>query len=115
MLEAVELLLLGVRRTRYVFIPVETTCTQGKGTNYYTDSRTFRGAAVFMRLVDILSQKEYSYTYEEGRITRAVESDVVLNENLMIVSKTVIHTLLHIERSINSVPVARCGVFVYGQ
>lgn len=58
--------------------------------------RTFRGAAVFMRSVDILCQKEYSYTYEEGRITRAVESDVTLNENQMIVSKTIVHTPCHI-------------------
>ena len=50
----------------------------------------------FMCSVDILSQKKYSYTYEEGRITRAVESDVVLNESQMIVSKTIVHTLRYI-------------------
>ncbi len=46
-----------------------------------------------MWLVDILCQKEYSYTYEEGRITRAVESNVALNENQMITAKTIVHTL----------------------
>ena len=33
-----------------------------------------RGAAVFMRLVDILCQKEYNYFYKNGRINRATES-----------------------------------------
>ena len=49
-----------------------------------------------VRSVDILCQKEYSYTYEEGRVTRAVESDVTLNDGQMVTAKTVVHTLRYI-------------------
>ena len=36
------------------------------------------------RSIDITAQKEYTYSYEDGRIMRAVESDVEFDESGLI-------------------------------
>ena len=49
-----------------------------------------------VRSVDILSQKEYNYLYEDGRICRAAECDITLDENNMVLTRTVLFTLRYI-------------------
>ena len=46
-----------------------------------------------VRSVDILSMKEYNYLYEDGRICRAAECDITLDENGMVLTRTVLFTL----------------------
>lgn len=53
----------------------------------------YDNAGNIVRFVDILSQKEYNYIYEEGRISRAAECDITLDENGMVLTRTVLFTL----------------------
>ncbi len=48
-----------------------------------------------MRSIDILGLKEYTYTYEEGRIIRATESTVQLNGEI-VTSTTVTNTVRYV-------------------
>jgi len=52
----------------------------------------YDGEGNIVRSIDILSQKEYNYEYEEGRIVRATEADIALSGEIVI-SKTVINTV----------------------
>jgi len=45
-----------------------------------------------MSQIDILAGKEYTYTYEEGRIVRATEAVVQLT-NEMVTHKVITHTV----------------------
>ncbi|MBQ7857502.1 MAG: RHS repeat-associated core domain-containing protein [Oscillospiraceae bacterium] len=47
-----------------------------------------------VRSVDILAKKEYNYSYEEGRLLRATECDITLDEATgMVTAKTLVNTL----------------------
>ena len=46
-----------------------------------------------LRSVDILANKEYNYIYEQGRIVRATEARVSLNDNGFAVSKDIVNTI----------------------
>ena len=54
------------------------------------------GCGCFYASVDILFQKEYSYIYDEGRIIRAVECDVTIDNAGMITSKSLVHALRYV-------------------
>ncbi len=41
-----------------------------------------------VRSIDILGLKEYNYVYEEGKIVRETQSDITLNDDEFVVSKT---------------------------
>ncbi len=47
----------------------------------------------FVRSIDILSSKEYTYTYEDGVLTRVAEYTVTVGENEIITARTLLHTL----------------------
>ena len=68
--------------------------TTGTLTAHYRYAYDNEGNIV--RSVDILSQKEYNYLYEEGRISRAAECDITLDENNMVLTRTVLFTLRYI-------------------
>jgi len=42
---------------------------------------------------DVLSKKEYNYTYENGRIMRTAECNIVLNSDGIITKKTLINSI----------------------
>ncbi len=41
------------------------------------------------------SEKEYNYIYEDGKVVRATEYDIVLNEDEFIIGKTVVTTVMY--------------------
>ena len=45
----------------------------------------YDGDGNIVRFIDISVKKEYTYTYEEGRIVRATEFDITLNDNGYII------------------------------
>ena len=45
-----------------------------------------------IRSIDILAKKEYNYIYDEGRLVRATENDIVLNGE-MVTGRTVVNTV----------------------
>ena len=60
-------------------------------TAYYKYS--YDGNNNIIRSIDILAQKEYNYEYEEGKIVRATESDIELNANEIVISKTLLNSV----------------------
>ena len=44
------------------------------------------------RSIDILAKKEYNYEYEESRVVRATESNIVLNGEI-VTSKVIVNTV----------------------
>ncbi len=52
----------------------------------------YDGQGNIVRSIDILSEKEYNYEYEEGRIIRATECDIELSGEI-ITSKVVVNTI----------------------
>ncbi len=48
-----------------------------------------------VRSIDIRAKKEYNYTYEDGRLMRAVESNVTLSDIGNVTSKTVLNTIIY--------------------
>ena len=42
---------------------------------------TYDAEGNIVRSIDIFTEKEYTYTYEEGRIVRVTECDVTVNAN----------------------------------
>ena len=44
----------------------------------------------------ILSWKEYTYTYEGGKVVRAAESDITLDSNGIVTGKTLVNSILYI-------------------
>ena len=53
----------------------------------------YDGNGNIVRSIDILSKKEYNYEYEESRIVRATESDIELNANEIVISKTLLNSV----------------------
>jgi len=45
------------------------------------------------RSIDIFSQKEYTYTYEDGKLLRATESAIEVNSDGIVTVKTPLHSL----------------------
>lgn len=57
---------------------------------------TYDGDGNIARSIDILSKKEYTYIYERGRITKAVEFNVVINSSTgLISSRTAQNTIFY--------------------
>ena len=52
----------------------------------------YDGDGNIVRSIDISGKKEYNYEYEEGRIIRAAESDIILSGEI-VTSKTVVNTV----------------------
>ena len=52
----------------------------------------YDGQGNILRSIDVLGEKEYNYSYENGRLVRATESDITLT-NEIVTAKTVIHTI----------------------
>ena len=52
----------------------------------------YDGQGNIVRSIDILGEKEYNYTYEEGRIARATESAIVLDGEL-VAAKILVNTV----------------------
>lgn len=46
-----------------------------------------------VRSIDIKEEKEYNYTYEEGRIVRATEYGITLDESLNVTAKTLVSSI----------------------
>ena len=53
---------------------------------------TYDGQGNIVRSIDMLAQKEYNYEYEEGRIVRATEANVVFSGE-MVVGKTLVNEI----------------------
>ena len=52
----------------------------------------YDGQGNIVRSIDVLGEKEYNYTYENGRLVHATESDITIS-NEIVVAKTVTHTI----------------------
>jgi len=55
----------------------------------------YDGEGNIVRSIDILNAKEYNYHYEDGKIIRATECDITVNESEMVTAKTLVHTVLY--------------------
>ncbi len=53
----------------------------------------YDGEGNIVRSIDILAEKEYNYQYEEGKIIRATECNITLDDNQFVVAKTVVNTI----------------------
>lgn len=89
---------------------VKTTDARGNTTEYTVDNETsgneeiidrlgniiakykysYDGSGNIVRILDMLSEIEYTYTYEQGRIIRATEARVSLNDNASATKKTIV-------------------------
>ena len=54
-----------------------------------------RSFLLIVRSIDIVQRKEYTYTYENGRIVRAAESDITLGANEVITGKTLVNAIVY--------------------
>ncbi len=52
----------------------------------------YDGDGNIVRSIDISGKKEYNYEYEEGRVVRATEADIELNEEI-VTAKVVVNTV----------------------
>ena len=50
---------------------------------------------LIVRSIDIVQRKEYTYTYENGRIVRAAKSDITLGANEVITGKTLANAIVY--------------------
>ena len=50
---------------------------------------------LIVRSIDIMQRKEYTYTYENGRIVRAAESDITLGANEVITGKMLVNAIVY--------------------
>ena len=55
----------------------------------------YDGQGNIVRSIDIVQRKEYTYTYENGRIVRAAESDITLGANEVITGKTLVNAIVY--------------------
>jgi len=55
----------------------------------------YDGAGNIVRSIDILQKKEYTYTYENGKIVRAAESDITLDTNETITGKALVNSIVY--------------------
>lgn len=62
-------------------------------TAYY--KYVYDGQGNLVRSIDMKSEKEYNYIYEDGKIVRAIEYDIVINEDEFIIRKTVVTTVIY--------------------
>ena len=53
--------------------------------------QTLRGN--FLYGIDTILEKEYNYTYEDDKITRATEYDITLSEEQIVTSKIAVNTI----------------------
>ena len=56
----------------------------------------YDGQGNIVRSLDFAAKKEYSYQYEEGHITQAVEKNITVNNDGVVTSKTVVNTVLYL-------------------
>ena len=55
----------------------------------------YDGKGNIVRSIDILNQKEYTYTYEGDQVVRAAESDITLDSNGIVTGKTLVNSILY--------------------
>lgn len=55
----------------------------------------YDGKGNLVRSIDILSQKEYTYTYEQGRVVRAAESDITVDTSGIVTAKTLVSSVFY--------------------
>lgn len=55
----------------------------------------YDGQGNIVRSIDFVANKEYTYTYEAGRLIRSAECDIVVNGE-MVVGKTVVASIMYI-------------------
>ena len=55
----------------------------------------YDGQGNIVSSIDMKSEKEYNYIYEDGKVVRATEYDIVLNEDEFIIGKTVVNTVMY--------------------
>ena len=53
----------------------------------------YDGDGNIVRSIDISGKKEYNYEYEEGRIVRATEADIILSSEV-VTSKVIVNTVI---------------------
>ena len=53
----------------------------------------YDGQGNIVRSIDILADKEYNYQYDEGKIIRATECNITLDDNQFVVAKIVVNTI----------------------
>ena len=56
----------------------------------------YDGQGNIVRSIDMLARKEYTYSYEEGSLSRAAECDITLGADEVITGKTLVHTIFYI-------------------
>ncbi len=54
---------------------------------------TYDDKGNILRSIDIFALKEYNYTYQDDKITRATEYNITLSEDFIVTSKTVVNTI----------------------
>ena len=56
----------------------------------------YDGEGKIVRSIDIESEKEYTYTYDEGKIVRAAECNITVGEQERIIAKSVLRTVVYV-------------------
>jgi len=54
---------------------------------------TYDGQGNLVRSIDFICQKEYTYTYDDGKIIRASGYAIKLNDEEIVIEKTLVHTI----------------------
>ena len=57
---------------------------------------TYDASGNIVRSIDISAKKEYSYTYTDGNLSRAIEYDITLNESNIVTAKTPVNSVLYL-------------------
>ncbi len=73
---------------------------------------TYDGKGNIVRSIDIVTNKEYNYTYENGQLTRAIEYNITVLNN-SIISKTAVCTIQYCYDN-NNQPTKKCVTFADG-
>ena len=55
----------------------------------------YDGQGNIVRSIDMKSEKEYNYIYQDGKVVRATEYDITINEDEFVIGKTVVHTVMY--------------------
>ena len=69
------------------------TWTNSAGVEIARYIYTYDGQGNIVRSIDKHASKEYNYYYEDGRIIRATECDIVMSDTEIVTSKTVINAI----------------------
>ncbi len=56
----------------------------------------YDGQGNIVRSIDMLAKKEYTYSYEEGKLTRAAECRITIGDNEMITKKVLVNTIFYV-------------------